>query len=247
MSVDAEGSSGRSSERPRRGRRRRGGLSGLLRETVLILGSALVLSLIVKTFLAQAFYIPSASMQDTLIEGDRVVVSKLTPGFIDVERGDVVVFKDPGGWLDPGARPRAGSNSEVLNELLRYVGLLPQDAGSHLIKRVIGLPGDRIACCDGEGRVTVNGAPLDEVYLKPGSLPSEVGFDVEVASGRLWLMGDNRQNSQDSRAHLGDPGGGTVPLEDVVGKAFVVMWPAGRMGLLPDGTATFSHVPVAAP
>lgn len=223
----------------------RRGLSGLLRETVLILGGALVLSLVIKTFLAQAFYIPSASMQDTLIEGDRVIVSKLTPGLVDLERGDVVVFKDPGGWLGPVPAPLAGSPAALVNDVLSYVGLLPPDAGEHLIKRVVGLAGDRVACCDEQGRVTVNGVPLEESYVKAGSEPSEMSFDVEVPVGRLFVMGDNRQNSQDSRAHLGDPGGGMVPVTEVVGKAVVVMWPLDRAAVLRDPATTFDDVPAA--
>ncbi len=240
MSVDPGGaaeSGGR--QQPRRS----AGAAGVLRETVLILGSALILSLLIKTFLAQAFFIPSASMQDTLIEGDRVIVSKLTPGVFDLHRGDIVVFKDPGGWLGPVDATPDGSGRTVLNEVLTFVGLLPPDAGEHLIKRLIGLPGDRVACCDDLGRLTVNGVPIVEPYLKPGSVPSQSRFDVIVPDERLWMMGDNRQNSQDSRAHLGEPGGGMVPLDDVVGKAFVVMWPLDRITLLRDPRATFSAVP----
>jgi signal peptidase I len=234
-------------ETARRGRGPRRGISGLLRETVLILGGAIVLSLVIKTFLAQAFFIPSASMQDTLVEGDRVVVSKLTPGLFEIERGDVVVFKDPGGWLAPVPAPPTGSRSALLNDVLSYIGLLPPDAGEHLIKRVVGLPGDRVACCDDDGRLMVNGVSVVEPYLKPGSAPSEVDFDVAVPASALFVMGDNRQNSQDSRAHLGDPGGGMVPVDDVVGKAVVVMWPLDRAALLRDPSATFAGVATAAP
>jgi signal peptidase I len=223
--------------------RRRASAWGALRETAVILVSALVLSLLIKTFLAQAFYIPSASMHDTLIEGDRVLVSKLTPGPFDLERGDIVVFKDPGGWLMVPLRQPQSAFGEAVTRTLTFVGLLPQDAGEHLIKRVIGLPGDRVACCDPAGRLTVNGVAVDEPYLRPGSVPSEVPFDVVVAPDSLWVMGDNRQDSQDSRAHLGDPGGGMVPVEDVVGTAFVVLWPLERITLLRDPEASFAGVP----
>lgn len=221
-------------------------MPAVLKETFLVLVTALALSLLIKTFLAQAFFIPSASMQDTLIEGDRVLVSKLTPGPFEIERGDVVVFKDPGGWLGPFGTASSSPWKSTAAQVLTFVGLLPQDAGEHLIKRVIGLPGDRVACCDAEGRLTVNGEPIDEPYLKPGSLPSEFEFDVRVPEGHLWVMGDNRQNSQDSRAHLGDPGGGMVPVEDVVGSAFVVLWPLDRIALLQDPDETFEAVPAAA-
>jgi signal peptidase I len=243
VSVDPGGATEAGAGRARPARRVRRGVSGVLRETVLVLGSALILSLLIKTFLAQAFFIPSASMQDTLIEGDRVVVSKLTPGVFDLDRGDVVVFKDPGGWLGYPGAPQPESRRAVLNEVLTYVGLLPPDAGEHLIKRLIGLPGDRVACCDDDGRLTVNGTAINEPYLKPGSVPSESQFDVLVPAQRLWMMGDNRQNSQDSRAHLGEPGGGMVPVDDVVGKAFVVMWPLDRFTVLRDPAAVFAAVP----
>jgi signal peptidase I len=224
-------------------RRARGRTWGAVRETAVILVSALVLSLLIKTFLAQAFYIPSASMHDTLIEGDRVLVSKLTPGPFTLERGDIVVFKDPGGWLSvPLAEPQ-GAFEQAVNRALTFVGLQPQDAGEHLIKRVIGLPGDHVTCCDASGRLAVNGVAIDEPYLRPGSVPSEFPFDVVVAPDSLWVMGDNRQDSQDSRAHLGDPGGGMVPIDDVVGTAFVVLWPLERVTLLRDPAATFADVP----
>ncbi len=245
MSAGREPGASRPGADDRGGRpaRRTRGLTGVLRETVLIVGGALVLSLVIKTFLAQAFFIPSASMRDTLIEGDRVVVSKLTPGLVDVARGDVVVFSDPGGWLPPGTVPATGAGLGVVGDVLRYVGLLPPTAGEHLIKRVIAVGGDRVACCDAQGRVTVNGAPLDEPYLRPGSVPSEVGFDVEVPDEHIFVMGDNRQNSQDSRAHLGDPGGGMVPERDIVGKAVVLMWPLNRATIMRAPSSTFAAVP----
>lgn len=246
MSTDPEAGAtpaGSSGETPASPPRRGGGLWGAVRETVVVLASALVLSLLIKTFLAQAFYIPSASMHDTLVEGDRVLVSKLTPGPFELERGDIVVFKDPGGWLVvPPAMPQ-GALSEAVTSALTFIGLLPQDAGEHLIKRVIGLPGDEVACCDAQGRLTVNGVAIDEPYLHPGSVPSEVEFTAVVPANHLWVMGDNRQNSQDSRAHLGDPGGGFVPMDDVVGTGVVVLWPIDRITLLRDPTATFAGVP----
>ncbi len=245
MSVEGAGSAepqepDTPSKRPRRPR-----VPVAVRETALVLVIALAISLVIKTFLAQAFYIPSASMHDTLIEGDRVLVSKLTPGPFALERGDIVVFKDPGGWLYTSPPAARSPLREAVVSALTFVGLLPQDAGEHLIKRVIGLPGDRVACCDAAGRLTVNGVPIDEPYVAPGSLPSEVEFEALVPEDRLWVMGDNRQNSQDSRAHLGDPGGGMVPVEDVVGTAFVVLWPVDRLTVLRDPSATFADVPPA--
>ena len=217
----------------------------LLKETVVILVSALVLSLIIKTFLFQAFYIPSASMRETLVQGDRVLVTKLAPGPFDVHRGDIVVFKDPGGWLPPVLEADQSELRQRLTDVLTYVGLLPQDSGEHLIKRVIGLPGDRVASDGDGGSVTVNGVPVTEPYLHMSAIPSEVAFDVVVPEDSLWVMGDNRQNSQDSRYHLGDPGGGSVPVDNVVGVAFVTVWPADRLSLLRNPGATFADVPAA--
>jgi signal peptidase I len=214
-----------------------------LRETVVILASALLLSLIIKTFLFQAFYIPSASMQDTLIEGDRVLVTKLAPGPLDVHRGDIVVFKDPGGWLPPVVTEPQSPLAAWTTSVLTYVGLLPQDSGEHLIKRIIGLPGDHVASEGGGAPLTVNGVEISEPYVREGSIPSEVKFDVVVPDDSLWVMGDNRQNSQDSRYHLGDPGGGSVPEANVVGVAFVTVWPADRFTLLRNPGATFEPVP----
>ncbi|MFC7405256.1 signal peptidase I [Georgenia alba] len=216
---------------------------GWFRETLTVMVSALVLSIVIKTFLAQAFYIPSGSMENTLELGDRVMVSKLAPGPFDLERGDVVVFVDPGGWLAELPEDRRPGWQRTLTEALTWIGLLPQDAGHHLIKRVIGLPGDQVACCDDQGRLTVNGETVDEPYLYPGAAPSEMPFEVTVPEGRVWVMGDNRGNSADSRAHMGDPGGGTVPIENVVGRAFVLLWPADRMTLLHNPEETFADVP----
>lgn len=219
---------------------RRGPVVSFLRETAIILVSAIVLSWIVKTFLAQAFFIPSASMHDTLLEGDRVLVNKLAPGPFDLHRGDVVVFADPGGWLGQQTVPE----TNVVQDALIAVGLMPQQSEDHLIKRIIGLPGDRVAS-EGDGApVTVNGEPLDEsLYLAPGSIPSEIRFDVVVPTGSLWVMGDNRQMSADSRFHLGEPGGGAVPVDDVVGTAFVKLWPVDRIGLLRNPGDVFADVP----
>jgi signal peptidase I len=229
---------------PARSGRARSGLVSALREAAVVLIAALVLSLVVKTFLGQAFYIPSISMQPALEVGDRVLVSKLTPGPFDLERGDVVVFKDPGGWLDPVLEPERGPVASTAVSILTFVGILPQDSGEHLVKRVIGLPGDTVACCDAQGRVTVNGLPVDEgSYVYPGDAPSDVDFSIEVPEGRLWVMGDHRGSSEDSRYHLDLEGEGTVPVEDVVGRAVVTVWPLTRLGWLPAHEESFSAVP----
>ncbi len=196
---------------------------------------ALLLALLVKTFLVQAFYIPSDSMANLLQVGDRVLVNKLDRELgKPVERGQVIVFRDPGGWLPD--RPVL----EPANPLLKYgkrvlvfVGLLPSDDEQDLIKRVIGLPGDRVACCDARGRVTVNGVPLDEPYVFPGNRPSDDPFDVVVPPGRLWVMGDHREISEDSRFHQDLPGNGTIPVHSVVGRAVVtVSLSPGRIQIL---------------
>ncbi|MFC8193180.1 signal peptidase I [Cellulomonas sp. NPDC057328] len=239
-------------EQPQEGRRghqeRDGGRTGRttawswIRETAIILVSALVLSLVVKTFLVQAFFIPSQSMHETLIENDRILVSKLTPGPRDLRRGDIVVFKDPGGWLQPVVEPQRGPVGDALNDGLTWIGLLPQDAGEHLVKRVIGLPGDRVAGAPGQP-VTVNGVPLEEPYLATGSEPTEKLFDITVPEGSVWVMGDNRQKSADSRYNMGSPGGGSVPVDNIVGVAFVTVWPLDRVTVLRNPSDTFAGVP----
>ena len=235
--MDSEGteSGGRS--------RRRGGFGPWLREAAIIVVSALVLSMVIKTFLFQAFFIPSGSMEETLAICDRVLVTKLAPGPLSVHRGDIVVFRDPGGWLLPDGTAESTGWRRGFTEALTFVGLLPQDSGEHLIKRVLGVPGDTVECCDAEGRVSVNGVGLDEPYLAPGAEPSELEFSVVVPEGALWVMGDNRQNSQDSRYKQGDPGGGSIPLSNVVGVAFVTVWPLEQWGALRNPGATFAGVP----
>ncbi len=222
---------------------RRGGLGSWLREAAIIVVSALLLSMLIKTFLVQAFFIPSGSMEQTLAIGDRVLVTKLAPGPLSVHRGDIVVFRDPGGWLQPNGTDAPTGWRGVATDALTFVGLLPQDSGEHLIKRVIGVPGDSVECCDAEGRVSVNGIALDEAYLASGADPSEREFSVVVPEGGLWVMGDNRQNSQDSRYKQGDPGGGSIPLSNVVGVAFVTVWPLERWGALRNPGSTFAAVP----
>lgn len=206
-------------------------------EFVVVVGMALAISLVVKTFLVQAFYIPSGSMENTLLEDDRVVVSKLTPGPFDLDRGDIVVFKDPGGWLPPPVEPDDGPVRHAMRAVLTFVGLLPHDSGEHLIKRVVGLPGDTVACCDSDGRLTVNGVAIDEPYLFPGNEPSGTTFSQTVPAGALWVMGDHRDISEDARVH------GPVPQDDVVGRAFVLVWPLDRATGLGRPGAVFERVP----
>lgn len=226
-----------------RERKRRNGFLSAVREMVIIVGSALVLSLLIKTFLVQAFFIPSPSMHNTLIEDDRILVNKLVPGPFDLHRGDIVVFKDPGGWLSGQVAVDPGPVRDALNEALTWVGLYPQDAGEHLVKRVIGLPGDHVSCAGPGQPVMVNGVALDEPYLPPDTEPSEVAFDITVPEDRLWVMGDNRQHSADSRYNQGKPGGGTIPVANVVGVPFVTVWPLDRLTILRNPGSTFADVP----
>ena len=222
---------------------RKTGFGSWLREITIILVSALLLSLIIKTFLVQAFFIPSGSMEHTLEIGDRVLVTKLAPGPLSVHRGDIVVFKDPGGWLPPTVKPQVNPVRQGLNNALTFVGILPQDSGEHLIKRIIGVPGDKVECCTAQGQVTVNGVAITEPYLSPGVHPSEIPFKITVPQNYLWVMGDNRQHSGDSRYHLGDPGGGAVPMSNVVGVSFMRIWPFDRSGVLHNPGDTFRDVP----
>ena len=196
-------------------------------ETAVLVVLAVGVSVLVKTFFVQMFYVPSASMRPEFVKSDRILVEKMSYWTGDVQRGDVVVFRDPGRWLEVASDPQG------LQRVLSAVGLYP--AGGHLVKRVIGVAGDRVACCDDRGRLTVNGVPLEEAeYLRKGAEPSEARFDVVVPEGRLWLMGDNRPNSQDSRAHRSLPGGGAVPEDEVVGKVWAIVWPLDRAEILDD-------------
>ncbi|GAA1872327.1 hypothetical protein GCM10009751_34610 [Myceligenerans crystallogenes] len=223
----------------------------ILKETLVIVVSALLLSFLIKTFLMQPFSIPSASMQDTLTMGDRVMVSRLAPGPVDLQRGDVVVFVDPGGWLDPYPfEADRGAVGNAITAALTTVGLLPEDMGEHLIKRVIGLPGDHVvcddACANDGGPLHVNGVAVTETYIKPGTTPSSgKPFDVTVPEDSLWVMGDNRQSSADSRYNTEEPGGGFVPVDNVVGAAFATVWPLDRLTWHSNPSAVFQDVPAA--
>lgn len=238
-------------ETGRRSPKRRGALA-FLRDVIVIIVIALLVSFLVKTFLVRSFYIPSGSMENTLQINDRILVDEITPRFSGYQRGDVVVFRDPGGWLtdegtDDAPRPWI---VEAVDWVLSLVGLSAPDSDDHLIKRVIGLPGDHVACCNAIGQITVNGQPLDEtsyIKLAPGEKePEVVPFDVTVPAEELWVLGDNRDRSRDSRYNQDQPGKGFVPIENVVGRAFIITWPFDRFGLIDTHHGVFSGVPTPA-
>lgn len=224
-------------------RRDRPKRKSFLRELPGIVITALLISVLIKTFLVQAFYIPSGSMENTLLVNDRVLVNKLADKPDEIHRGDVVVFRDPGGWLNgPEVQQRGGILGAVRDGLV-FVGLAPAVGEEDLIKRVIGVGGDTVQAEDGV--LTVNGATLDEPYLFPRDSSSLENFEVTVPDGELWVMGDHRSVSEDSRAHQNLPGDGFVPVSDVIGRAFTIVWPLDRARLLhrPD---TFDQPRLAA-
>ncbi len=204
------------------------------KELPILIGIALVLALLIKTFLVQAFSIPSDSMQNTLQQGDRVLVDKLTPWFgSEPERGEVVVFHDPDNWLagEPTPDPNA------LQTFLSWIGLMPSAEEKDLIKRVVGVGGDTVEC-NRTGPLKVNGKALNEPYVYPGNTPCSQDdqggqFKVKVPEGSIWVMGDHRQNSRDSRYNQADKNHGMVPVDEVVGRAIVIAWPINRWDNLP--------------
>lgn len=224
----------------------RRGVVLLLRESVIVISLALLLSLIVKTWLVQGFYIPSISMENTLLVGDQVIVSKLAPSPIPLRRGDVIVFQDPDHWLPAAVPVKRNPLAGALHLTLVFVGVLPSDEGNHLIKRVIGLPGDHVVCCAFK-KLTINGVALTEPYLFAGDAPSQEPFDITVPAGRVWVMGDHRSKSGDSRPHDQGSGGvnGSVPESLIVGRAITVVWPTSRLSWLANPGETFAKVPAA--
>jgi signal peptidase I len=236
---EAVGSGDRSDDKPPGESRKKP--MPLWQETILLLGLALVLAIIIKSVFVQAFYIPSPSMEPEFIKNDRILVQKVSYwGSASPSRGDIVVFKDPGGWLDES---ESGAPDSPVTKLMEKIGLYP--TGGHLVKRVIGIGGDRVVCCDAEGRITVNGQALDEkAYLPKGTSPSQIKFDRKVPKDHLWMMGDNRGFSYDSRGHMGGPGGGYVDQDLVVGKVFSLIWPWKRAEIV-NRPKTFEDIPDA--
>jgi signal peptidase I len=237
---DGKTASGGRKPAARRGRRKR----SFWREFPILVVIALLLAVVIKTYAIQAFFIPSGSMENTLEINDRVLVNKLVYDVRGIHRGDIVVFNGDGSW-DPGKAP--ADTNFVVKFAQGFASMFGfGHRGDILIKRVIGLPGDKVACCDAQGRVTVNSVPLTEQsYLYPDDAPSEVRFNIVVPPGRLWVMGDHRLISDDSRDHLGQPGGGTIPENAVIGRAFVIIWPISRWRFLPI-PATFEQPKLSA-
>ena len=206
-----------------------------LRELPVIIIAALVVSIIVKTFLVHFFYIPSGSMENTLQVGDRIAVNKLGALFTDIQRGEVVVFGDPDNWLGNSAQSENSGIGAVIKSGLITVGVLPDPAKQYLIKRVIGVGGDNVVCCDKAGKLQVNGVSITEPYIFAGNTPSDTQFNVQIPNGFIWVMGDHRAASADSRFHPDSANNGMVPLSKVVGRAMFVVWPLADAGLIPKG------------
>lgn len=201
------------------------------RDLAVIVVAALVLTIVLKAFVVQVFSIPSGSMENTLLPGDRILVSKTVYHFRSIGRGDVVVFSGAGSWDAPTPAP-GNPATRIWDDAVGLVGIA--GPGTDYVKRVIGVPGDHVVCCNSQGQVTVNGVPLSESsYVYPGDAPSEVPFNITVPAGRLWVMGDNRGDSDDSRYRQDDPGDGTIPESAVVGRAFLTLWPLSRISDLP--------------
>lgn len=192
-------------------------------ELAVIVGMAILISFIIKTFLLRAFFIPSESMQPTLEVDDRIVVNLLAPGVMDIERGDVVVFEDTRNWWGSPA-----AETSPVQDALIFIGLAPDTSSHYVVKRVIGLEGDRVECCDDNGRILINDEPIDEPYLFSGMEPSASSFDVTVPEGHVWLLGDHRSASADSRSHVEEPDQGAVPEEDIIGRTLGIVWPVDR-------------------
>lgn len=205
---------------------RRRATSSSIRETVILILIPAIIVVLCRVFLFDLYVIPSGSMMDTLQVGDRIITSKLSPSPVSLKRGDVVVFKDPANWL--------GTETN---------GASPYDS-EYLVKRLIGLPGDRVQCCNAKGQISINGTPIEESsYIRPGVEPSSIVFDVTVTKDHIFVLGDNRANSADSRYHANDGANGLVPISDVAGVAKFVYWPLNHFTHLSRPDSVFAHVP----
>ena len=205
----------------------------LLRELPVLVVVALVVSLLIKTFVVQFFYIPSGSMENTLQIKDRVAVNKVPFISNSISRGDVVVFRDPDDWLPEIVDYDTNKYVSKAKSALVAVGVLPNPAKQYLVKRVVGVAGDHIVCCTKSGNLTINDVEVNEPYIFAGNKPSEMKFDVTVPEGKLWVMGDHRGASADSRYHQEDINKGFVPLSRVTGRVVAVIWPFKNITYVP--------------
>ena len=204
----------------------------VLREFPILVIVALAVSLLIKTFLVQFFYIPSGSMENTLQVQDRVAVNKLPFISKNISRGDVVVFRDPANWLPEQYVDEQNKFVAKIKEGLVLVGVLPNPAKQFLVKRVIGVAGDKVICCAKDGKLTINGKETDEPYIFKGNKPSELKFNVTVPEGKIWVMGDHRGASADSRYHQDDVNNGFVPVSKVTGRVYAIIWPFKNLSLV---------------
>ncbi len=207
------------------------------RELPILVALAIIVSLFIKSFLVQFFFIPSGSMENTLQINDRVAVNRIPFLHDNIERGDVIVFRDPAGWL---ADPDESSGNRVIGAIkdgLVLVGIVPNPAKQYLVKRVIGVAADQVIAKDKV--LTINGQKTQEPYIFAGNTPSDTDFNVTVPAGKVWVMGDHRGASGDSRVHQDDINNGMVPVEKITGQAFAVIWPLNRLGVIS------SHDPLA--
>ena len=204
----------------------------LLSELPILVVLALLVSLLIKSFLVQFFFIPSGSMENTLQIKDRVAVNRLPFIGNDIKRGDVVVFRDPAGWLPEASSPSGNAVTNAIRDGLVLVGVVPNPAKQYLVKRVIGVAGDNVVAKDQV--LTINGKPTSEPYIFAGNTPSDTDFNITVPEGKVWVMGDHRGASGDSRVHQDDVNNGMVPVEKITGRVVAKIWPFSRIGLVPS-------------
>ena len=204
----------------------------LLSELPILVVLALLVSLLIKSFIVQFFFIPSGSMENTLQIKDRVAVNRLPFIGNDIHRGDVIVFRDPAGWLPEASNSSGNVVTNAIREGLVLVGVVPNPAKQYLVKRVIGVAGDHVVAKDQV--LTINGKPTFEPYIFAGNTPSDTDFNVTVPEGKVWVMGDHRGASGDSRVHQDDVNNGMVPVEKITGQVVAKIWPLSRIGLVPS-------------
>ena len=204
----------------------------LLKEFPILVVVALIVSLLIKTFLVQFFYIPSGSMENTLQIKDRVAVNKIPFISRSIHRGDIVVFRDPANWLSEPFTSESPFVVEKIREGLVALGVLPNPAKQYLGKRVVGIGGDRVICCNKNKKLTINGKESTEPYIFEGNDPSDLNFDVTVPAGKIWVMGDHRGASADSRYHQDDINKGMVPLNRLTGRVVAVIWPFKNLKII---------------